>query len=301
MNQSGLWDGTSKGSAAGHWIFFKLVSLFGLWPAYLLLVFVNLYYALSEASSSHAVRIFRRHLGKKTSFADVYKHFFSFGVNLIDRYAFLIGKQSLFKFESIREDLIVSALEGKKGAILLGAHIGNWEIAGNLLSDRIQADIHYVMVDAEKSDVRNVLQNALQHRKIKAIPVGTDGLELMMSVRNALKNNGLVCMHGDRTVGQKDAEHSFLGEPVRFPLGPFAIAAATGAPIIPVIVTKHGLLKYTFKAYAPMQFDGVTAENRDKYIFTAMERYVGILEQVVKESPYQWFNFYDYWFADSNS
>jgi predicted LPLAT superfamily acyltransferase len=50
-----------------------------------------------------------------------------------------------------------------------------------------------------------------------------------------------------------------------------------------------------------MQFDGVTAENRDKYIFTAMERYVGILEQVVKESPYQWFNFYDFWSAKSNA
>ena len=44
-----------------------------------------------------------------------------------------------------------------------------------------------------------------------------------------------------------------------------------------------------------MQFTGVTRENRDKMIYTAMERYVGILEQIVKEQPYQWFNFYDFW------
>jgi len=58
---------------------------------------------------------------------------------------------------------------------------------------------------------------------------------------------------------------------------------------------ENGLKKYVFKAFAPMQFTGVTRENRDKMIYTAMERYVGILEQIVKEQPYQWFNFYDFW------
>jgi predicted LPLAT superfamily acyltransferase len=299
------WDGASKGSAAGHWVFFRLISLFGLWPAYLLLVFVAFYYVLKDRTAGWAVGIFRKHLGRKASFADIYRHFFSFGMSLIDRYAFLIGKQSLFTFETIREDLIVSALAGKKGAILLGAHIGNWELAGNLLSDRIKADIYYVMVDAEKSDVRSVSKQALAQRRIKPIPVGQGGLELVLSVRNALQNNGLVCMHGDRTIGQKGppkgAQHSFLGENVTFPTGPFAIAASTGTPIIPIVVTKRGMSKYIFKAYAPMQFDGVTAENRDKYIFTAMERYVGILEQVAKEHPLQWFNFYDFWAATPDS
>jgi predicted LPLAT superfamily acyltransferase len=289
------WDGTSKGSPAGHWVFFRLISLFGLRPAYLLLVFVAFYYVLKDKNARRAVRIFRQQLGAKASLVAVYRHFFSFGVSLIDRYAFLIGKQSLFRFETIREDLIVAALAEKKGAILLGAHIGNWELAGNLLSDRINAAIYYVMVDAEKNDIRSISKQAMAQRRIKPIPVGPDGLELVLSVRNALRGNGLVCMLGDRTVGQKGQQHSFLGKNVTFPVGPFAIAASTGAPIIPIVVTKSGMKEYTFKAFAPMRFDGVTPENRDKYIFTAMERYVGILEQLVKEYPLQWFNFYDYW------
>ncbi len=297
MKRPAQWDGASKGSAAGHWVFFKLISLFGLWPAYALLVFVALHYTITDRDARHAVGIFRRHLGRRTSLADIYGHFFSFGMSLIDRYAFLTGKQSLFSFTTIREDLIVAALAEKKGAILLGAHIGNWELAGNLLSDRIKADIHYVMVDSEKSDVRSVSEHAFAQRRTKPIIVGKDGLELVLSVRNALKNNGLVCMHGDRTFGQRGASHSFLGEQVAFPIGPFAVAASTGAPIIPIVVTKSGISKYTFKAFAPMRFDGATAENRDKYIFTAMERYVGILEQIVKEHPLQWFNFYDFWAA----
>jgi predicted LPLAT superfamily acyltransferase len=294
------WDGTSKGSAAGHWIFFKLVSLFGLRPAYLLLVFVALYYTVKEKAAGRAIRDFRSRLGTKTSFWDLYRHFFSFGTSLIDRYAFLIGKQNLFSFETVREDLILSAIAENKGAILLGSHIGNWELAGNLLSDRIKADIYYVMVDAEKNDVRSVSSAALSRRRITPIPVGDNGLELVLAVRNALKGNGLVCMLGDRMVGNKGESHNFLGKDVQFPAGPFVIAASTGAPIIPIVVTKRGLSTYVFKAYAPMRFDGVTGANRDKYVFTAMERYVGILEQIVKESPLQWFNFYDFWAPGKN-
>ncbi len=295
MGKQNTWDGVSKGSSLGHWIFYKLITLFGLLPAYALLVFVAFVYTVKDKKSGTNITDFRTHCGLKTSFFTLYRHFYAFGMNLLDRYAFLIDKQSFFAFETIREDLITQALHNKTGAILLGAHIGNWELAGNLLSDRIKADIHYVMVDKERDDMRELEKSAMENRRAKPIIVGEDGLALMIAVKNALSANGLVCMHGDRTMGQKSAVHNFLGADVAFPMGPFAIAAATGAPIIPIVVTKRGLKKYVFKAFAPMQFTGVTRENRDKIIFTAMERYVGILEQIVKEQPYQWFNFYDFW------
>jgi predicted LPLAT superfamily acyltransferase len=199
----------------------------------------------------------------------------------------------------VREDVIGQALARGRGVILLGAHIGNWEIGGNLLSKRLDAPISYVMLDAERPDMRNILKKALDSRATNIIPIGSDGIELMFSVREALRKNGIVCMHGDRSIGTKGEKHNFLGDDVVFPLGPFAIGAATGAPIVPYMVTKTGLKKYVFKAYAPILFEGVTPQNRDKYIFTAMERYVGILEQVVKEKPYEWFNFYDFWAGEA--
>jgi predicted LPLAT superfamily acyltransferase len=295
VNNSTPWNGISKGSAAGHWIFFQLVGRFGLWPAYVLLAFVSLYYVFKETASAGAIRTFRTHLGKKTRLTDIYRHFFSFGATIIDKYAFLIGRQSLFSFESIREDLIVSALERKKGVILLGAHTGNWEIAGNLLSDRIKAEIHYVMVDAEKNDVRDVFRAAFEKRKIRILSAGSGGLELMIAVRNALMNNGIVCMLGDRHTGQNEASHSFLGEMAPFPVGPFAIGAATGAPIIPVFITKYGFRKYVFKAFTPILFEDATPQNRENSIRLGMDRYVTILEDVVRNNPYEWFNFYDFW------
>jgi predicted LPLAT superfamily acyltransferase len=299
MNSQAAWDGKSTGSTAGNRVFIQLVSRFGPLPAYVLLAFVSLSYAIFDKKSAAAIRLLRDRLKLKTSLFHLYRHFFSFGMNLIDRYAFLLGRQSFFVYESVREDVIEQALGGGRGVILLGAHIGNWEIGGNLLSKRLNAPLYYVMLDAERPAMRDILKKALDSRASNVIPIGSDGIELMFSVREALRKNGIVCMHGDRSIGTKGEKHNFLGEDVVFPVGPFAIGAATGAPIVPFMVTKTGLRKYVFKAYAPILFEGVTPENRDKYIFTAMERYVGILEQVVKEKPYEWFNFYDFWAGEA--
>ena len=298
MNSSAAWDGQSRGSTLGTRIFVRLISLFGVVPAYVLLLFVSMYYAFADKQSAAAVRALRSHLGRRTTLWQRFRHCFSFGMSMIDRYAFLTGRQSFFRFESQREDIIAAAAAQGKGAILLGAHVGNWEIAGNLLSERLGAAVYYLMMDAERQEIKDLFKKALDARRIKVIPVGEGGLGLVMAMRNALRENGIVCMHGDRTVpDQKSQKHNFLGEDVLFPLGPFSVAAATGSPVIPILVTKSGLRKYTFKAYAPILFEGITPENRDKYIFTAVERYVGILEQAVKKKPYEWFNFYDFWNA----
>ncbi len=296
MNSEPAWNGQSKGSAAGTRVFVWLISRFGVVPAYFLLLFVSLFYALADRKSARAIRSLRTRLGLSTFPWHVFRHCFSFGMSIIDRYAFLTGRQSFFLFESRGEDSISQAAGRGKGVILLGAHIGNWEIAGNLLSERLDSTVYNLMMDAERQEMRDVFKKALDARRIVVIPADTDGLDLMFALRDALGKNGVVCMHGDRSAtGQKVEKHNFLGGDVGFPVGPFAMGAATGAPLIPIMVTKTGLRRYVFRAYAPILLDGVTPQNRDKYLYTAMERYVGILEQVVKEKPYEWFNFYDFW------
>jgi predicted LPLAT superfamily acyltransferase len=302
MNSEPAWNGQSKGSAAGTQVFVWLISRFGVAPAYFLLLFVSLFYAFADRKSARAIRSLRTRLGLPTFPWHVFRHCFSFGMSIIDRYAFLTGRQSFFSFESHGESCISQAAGRGKGIILLGAHVGNWEIAGNLLSERLDSTVYYLMMDAERQEMRSVFKKALDARKIVVLPADADGLDLTFALRDALGKNGIVCMHGDRAVsGRKTENHNFLGRDVGFPVGPFAIGAATEAPVIPIMVTKTSLRRYVFRAYAPILFDGVTPQNRDRYLYTAMERYVGILEQVVKEKPHEWFNFYDFWDDTANA
>ncbi len=292
------WDGQFKGSIWGTRIFLKIISLCGLMPAYALLAPVSLYYVAREKTAIRAIKSFRRRLGLPISLVECWRHFYSFGMNILDRYAFLARSKPPFRFTTINEEFILAALDRGKGAILLSAHVGNWEIAGNLLCDRIRKPVHYAMVDAEKPEVRSMFDKAIGNRRISIIPVNRGGMEFMVEILNALRKNEIVCMHGDRMVGKKGRSVPFLGAPVTFPVGPFAVAAATGAPIIPIFTYKRGFKHYLFHAFDPIDVQSLGNE-RDMQITEGLKKFVNSIEMVVKDNPYEWFNFYDFWESEN--
>jgi predicted LPLAT superfamily acyltransferase len=49
------------------------------------------------------------------------------------------------------------------------------------------------------------------------------------------------------------------------------------------------------KAYLPIIVSSNSSRDRNAMVSKGLEKYVRLLEQVVKENPYEWFNFYDFW------
>ncbi len=296
MKEKQSWDGRSKTSSLGMWIFIKIISFLGLLPAYILLAFVTIYYTVFSRALKKYIEAFRSKLWLTTDNWNVYKHIFTFGMNLVDKFAHLAVKKSPFTFVCIGEEHLVNALKKKKGLILLSSHIGNQEIAGNVLFDHIKTPVNFLMLDNEKKSIKKVTKKFTRNRKINIISTDIDELDKMIKVKTALNNNEIVCMLADRIMGNEQVKKlSFLGKEANFPTSPFNIAAITGSPVIAVVTVKTGLKQYTQKAYDFISFDNVTRTNRDQLIQKAMKKYVSILEEIVNEHPYQWFNFYDFW------
>jgi predicted LPLAT superfamily acyltransferase len=295
MEKPSQWDGTSKGSPLGNRIFMWLIGHGGLFPAYCLLVPVSLFYALFDSKSKRALRFYWAHMGKRAGTIRLWRHFFSFGMGLIDRTASLLKENNFFSIKTINEEAIAEALSKNKGVLILGAHLGNWEFAGNLLFDRMETPINFTMVDAEKNSIKEVFESAYAKRRVAIIPINQDPLAFVLDVRNALSRGEIVCMHGDRMFGQKGTAMRFLKGTVTFPLGPFAIAALTGAPIVPIFVRKKGFSTYEMKACRPIFVSSGPRSEGSATAFEALETYVKLLEQAAIENPYEWNNFYDFW------
>jgi len=289
------WDGKGQGTPLGHKIFIAIINTVGILPAYLMLFPACIKYAFFDKKTARAVISFRNNAHLRVGFFSVYRHVYAFGMSLVDKFAFLLMKNPPFRYTCIHEDYIVKALSDKKGVILLSAHIGNWELAGNLLKDRIQAPINTVVVDAEKEELQEATREATEKRRVNLLRVTNNGVDTVVEIMAALKRGEIVALLGDRILDQKSRKIEFLGKPAPFPTGPFAIAAATGAPIIPVFVMKTGLLNYTFEASPPIQITFESRKDRDARILEAMEKYVAICEKTARAYPLQWFNFYDFW------
>lgn len=290
------WDGKGKGSTLGNRLFMGCIRRCGVLPAYGLLFPACVSYALFDRRAKAALRSFRSHLGLRNGIVGLYRHFYTFGMSLVDRFAFLLQSSPSFSYRCIGEEIITGELAKGAGAILLSAHVGNWELAGNLLHDRVKAPINIAMVDAEREALRQVYRPATDRRRLKVIGLGDDGLGAMVEINACLGRGELVGFLGDRVLpGAQGVSLPFLGENASFPQGPFVVALLSGAPIIPVFTLKTGLRHYTFRAHPPIHLPRVGRDKRDSVIREAMMHYVATLESVVRKHPYQWFNFYGFW------
>ncbi|MCB0793361.1 MAG: hypothetical protein KDB88_01370 [Flavobacteriales bacterium] len=261
----------------------------GLSSAYLLLYPVSLYFVLTARSAGSAYLEFlaRARPGEeKRPFRARFKAYYEFGKTLIDKVAVMSGKEDLFDRDHSAGTILKKIMDDGKGGLLISAHVGNWEMAGFLMK-RYQGKVSIVMLDAERAEIRRVMESSMLQKEFEVIGLGQD-LSHLFKIRKAFEDGRMVCIHGDRAMpGSRTAEHLFLGKKAHFPLGPFAIAAAFDVPVCFSFVVRTGDRQYAFKATPPLPAD------RDPLVH--LERFVGALEETVREFPYQWSNFYDFW------
>ena len=288
------WVGNVHANHAGTIFFHRLIETFGIHVAYGVLFFAAWQYALFDAKSVRAIRAFRLNCGLSTRKSDFFHHFRSFGISLIDRFILTRGMRDAIRFRfKYCNEAVISVEADRGGVILLGAHMGNWEIAGALLSRRLSKPVHVFMYD----DQNDATDSSKQETTGVIIhPVQAGGADIAVEIVNALRNGEIVCMHGDRFYeGQRTLEIGFLGKMALFPAGPMAMAAITGASVIPCFTMRRSLFEYEFSAATPIHPERGERGNRDTLIRSAMERYVAVLEEKCREFPLQWYNFFPFW------
>jgi len=179
-----------------------------------------------------------------------------------------------------------TALASGRGVVLLTAHLGNWELAGRLLSSRGGGRTAHIVLSAE--------QDAALERYLRF-----DGPQLRFVTRHratstlgllaALRRGELVAMQADRPSGGRgDAIVPFFGEPAAFPLGPFVLARATGAAVVSAFCTMAPGGRYRLEIDPPIWVKPGEEQ-------AGLATVVAVLERVIRAHPTQWFNFFDAW------
>jgi lauroyl/myristoyl acyltransferase len=189
-----------------------------------------------------------------------------------------------------REDLIgriesivghekyIAARATNKGAILLTAHMGSFEVAVAALLQH-EKRIHVVF----KRDVgrfERIRQALRQRLGVVEQPVD-DGWSVWVRLRDALRADEVVAIQGDRVMpGQKGKRMPFLGGHVLLPTGPVKLATASGAPIIPVfsVRTPDGRIRLFIED--PI----IVGDDIDE----VMERIAAVIGKYVLAYPEQW-------------
>ena len=299
MAEKSKWEGKTKGSLRGHKLFVFLLNTFGLNVCYFFLRFVALYYFIFSDTRKTNFQYFREIHGYKglKVYTASYNCYFLFGQIILDKVAMLSGVKTNFtiEHEGHNENLKNLKTQGK-GAILLSAHIGNWEIAGQML-DSLDTKFNIVMYDNEVAQMKAYMDSIMAKKSFHIIPIRDGEMGHLVELHKAFSNNELVVMHGDRFLpGAATIEKEFMGKKALFPAGPFIMAAKFGVPVILVFAVKESKSHYHFFARTPIDIKRARSQaETEKAVEEISEKYVREVEWMLKRYPQQWFNFYDFW------
>ena len=293
------WSGKSRGGVFGHWFFLTITRASGRALAYWVIYPVTLYFLITAPAARAASREFlRRALGPTdwlSSMIRSYRHLLAFARTMVDRALFRTRGKTAFRYTEEGIHLIQEAAAAGKGAVLLTAHVGNWELAGGLLSGAAGEKLAIVAYEGERERIAQFMKRS-GGPQFRIIDVGRDFLASLEMIR-ALRGGAVLAVHGDRPMGGQVIAVPFLGREARFPVGPFLLAAVSGAPLIATFSLQVGPAAYRFFANEPQRLSFTAGQSREAQLRVWVEQYVAVLESLVRQYPYQWFNFYDFWDA----
>ena len=117
-------------------------------------------------------------------------------------------------------------------------------------------------------------------------------------IRSCLARGEYVAILGDRVEAsdrRRTVRVPLLGGRVELPEAPFLLASLLGCPLILALALRRGPRSY--EIYAEKLADRVRAApgEREKVVEELLTNYAERLEYHCTRTPYQWFNFFDYW------
>ncbi len=281
-------NGKQRGSAWSIQLALFLYKLFGYKFLYTLLYPITFFYFLVAKNAKEPLKIYYKNLGIEFNNKIYYEHLRIFAVCMVDRFASKINPENYtFEYENI--EIPVKTLES--GTVLVYSHFGGW--AASSSGVHVKNKIHIVMKEAMLDGMREV-ENALGLKsQLNIIDLNQGTIAVSVQIANALMNEEVVTIMADRASNAKaEMEVLFLNKKARFNKNPFQIAYKTDKPIVAYFIIFAGIQHYKVE-YIIIDMDRSKAE--DEAVREALIQYVKKFEEIIKQYPNQWFNFYDFW------
>lgn len=184
------------------------------------------------------------------------------------------------------EDRLRMALAASRGLVVATAHMGNWDLAGRLLS-AYGKTVHVLVAPEQQASIQRLLR---EHKRPTTLHFANNQEPgVFMRLLMALRRGDVVAFQADRATGHRsDVAIPFFGMPTPFPSAPFTLAAAAQVPVLPCFCLLRADDRYDICVEEP-----IAVERGHETM--ALQQMARVLEGYIARAPDQWFNFYDIW------
>lgn len=285
-----------KGSRWGMRFVLGVVRAAGRTGGQFFVSFVVFYYVLFAGRARRASMQYTQRLLGEGGFWSAYRHLRHFAACTLDRFFLLSGKLDLFEFDRTGSHHLVELTRQRRGALLLGAHIGSYE-AMRAMSNEVDIRINVLAHFENAERITGFLEEVSEgDPMMRVIAIDPKDSTYILKVKELIERGELVAMLGDRLgMNDKAVDAEFLGHSARFPAGPFVIASLLECPVYLVFGLYGAPNRYSLHCERFAERVELPRRRRQEALAEYVGAFAGRLEHYCRLSPYNWFNFYDFW------
>ena len=252
------------------------------------------FFLFAPQARRHSRRYLRLALGRRPGAHDRFRQILSFATTIHDRVFLIKERFDLFNITLQGDALLRAQADCGRGALLMGAHMGSFEVLHSL--GRHQRGMHVAMAMYEENARKiNAILSAVNPQVVPDI-ISLGQIDAMLNIADRLAHGAFVGVLSDRTLGNEPVQAvTLLGERAYLPTGPMRAAAILRCPVIFMAGLYRGGNDYHVVFEPIADFSTVNAAGRPAAVRAAVERYATVLEQYCRSDPYNWFNFFDFW------
>ena len=276
---------------------FALVRRFGWLVGRAIALGAVAWFLLTSPRARHASADYLgRVLGRPATALDVARHFDQFACAILDRVMLLSGQEAEYKIEVDGLDALLDLSRAGRGAILLGAHLGSFEVL-RTLARNAPAPVWALMYRRRGGALTALLDQIAPQVRERVLEIGDTAS--MIQARECVERGEVVGILADRSPpGHRLVEAPFLGGTARFPSGPFILAAMLGAPVFLFHGVSTGRQRYRIGIEKFADRIVLRRAERAADLRSCVHRYASALERLCHAYPFQWFNFFPFWESD---
>jgi predicted LPLAT superfamily acyltransferase len=231
----------------------------------------------------------------------VFGQFMAFADSMLDKLDVWNGKLRFEQIDIVDPALLRNQLRGKRGQMLVGAHLGNLEVCRALaeLGEKVTMN---VLVHTKHAERFNRLLGEAGATHLRLIQVSELDPVIMLQLNQRLDRGEWLAIAGDRVPlhGGRTVRVDFLGHPAAFAQGPWLLAGLLKCPVNLLLCLKNkGRYRVIIEPFAEAIL--WKRSDREQVIAQWTARYAERLGQYCLEAPQQWFNFYPYWKTDDDA
>jgi predicted LPLAT superfamily acyltransferase len=292
------WSGRREGGGRfALWLIRSIGLRLGRPAARALLYPITLYFFLRRGPERRASRAFlSRALGRSAGTWAVLRHIHCYAATILDRVFLLARSVRGFDIRVHGLTELEAQIAHGRGVLLLGAHIGSFEVLRALADARPDLRVRFVMDRAQTPALTELLHALNPAVADCVIDAGGYSTDVALAIRDAAGAGALVGLLGDRArPGEATRDADFYGAPAAFPVAAYLIAAALELPVVLCFGLYRGGNRYDVYFETLAEHLKVPRAERAVRLMEWTQRYAARLEHYTRLDPYNWFNFYDFW------